>query len=150
MKLPSPPTFSRKRACRQLAVAHMTLRYPRFWQTLAWMLLLTVAVLTLMPRPPRVDLIPLLSWDKAQHFVAYAVLMWTFLQAWEGRHVSRWVTLLVLVGVGLEMLQGAGGIRVLEYFDMFANSLGVALGYLVWRTPLGRGFHLIEASIAGS
>ena len=127
----------------------MTLRYPRFWQTLAWTLLLTVAVLTLMPRPPRVDLIPLLSWDKAQHFIAYAVLMWTFLQAWEGRHTLRWAVLLVLAGIGLELLQGAMGVRFLEYFDMFANSVGVALGYLVWRTPLGRGFRYIEASIPG-
>jgi VanZ family protein len=126
----------------------MSLRYPWFWKSLAWVLLLTVATATLMPSPPRIEL-PLLSWDKAQHFIAYAVLMWIFLQAWEGRHTLAWAILLVTVGVGLEILQGWMGVRFMEYFDMLANSLGVLLGYLAWRTPLGRGFHRIEAGLPG-
>ena len=50
----------------------MNLRHTRFWKSLAWGMLLTVAILTLMPNPPRIDL-PLLSWDLAQHCIAYAV-----------------------------------------------------------------------------
>jgi hypothetical protein len=109
-------------------------------------MLLTVATLTLMPSPPQVDL---LSWDKAQHSVAYAALMWTFLQAWEGRHTLRWAILLIAVGVGLELLQGLLGGRFMEVFDMMANGLGVLLGYGAWRTPLGRGFLGIERSMPG-
>ena len=36
-------------------------------------MLLTVVTLTLTPRPPRINL-PLLSWDKSQHCIAYAGL----------------------------------------------------------------------------
>ena len=124
----------------------MSLRYAWFWKSLAWGMLLTVAILTLMPTPPQVKL-PLLSWDKAQHSIAYAALMWTFLQAWEGSHVRRWAILLLVAGVGLEILQGLMGVRFMEYSDMLANSLGVLLGYAAWRTPLGRGFRRIETSI---
>ena len=126
----------------------MNLRHTRFWKSLAWGMLLTVAILTLMPNPPRIDL-PLLSWDLAQHCIAYAVLMWTFLLAWEGSHILRWAILLLVTGVGFEMLQSAVGGRFTEYFDMLANSLGVFLGYAAWRTPLGRGFLRIETSISG-
>jgi hypothetical protein len=110
-------------------------------------MLLTVATLTLMPSPPRIGAI---SWDKAQHSVAYAALMWTFLQAWEGRHTLRWAILLIAVGVGLELLQGLMGVRFMEVFDMMANGLGVLLGYGAWRTPLGRGFLRIERSMPGA
>ncbi len=128
-------------------VVGMSLRYTRFWKSLAWGMLLVVATLTLMPQPPRI--VRWLSWDKAQHSIAYAALMWTFLQAWEGSHVLRWAILLLLAGVVLEILQGLMGVRFMEYFDMLANSLGVLLGYAAWRTPLGRGFRRIEASLPG-
>jgi VanZ family protein len=127
----------------------MKLVYPKFWQALAWLQLLIVAVVTLMPEPPDLDAMPVLSWDKAQHFVAYAILMWSFLQAWEGRYVGRWVTLLVVFGVVLEFIQGIMGVRVMETFDMLANSLGVLLGYLAWLTPLGHGFRYVEGGIVG-
>jgi len=109
-------------------------------------MLLTVMTLTLMPSPPQIGVF---SWDKAQHTVAYTALMWTFLQAWEGRHTLRWAILLLAVGVGLELLQGLMGVRFMEYFDMMANGLGVLLGYGAWRTPLGRGFLRIEKSVPG-
>ena len=126
--------------------AGTSLRHTWFWKSLASGMLLAVVTLTLVRTP--LDL-PLLSWDKAQHSIAYAVLMWTFLQAWEGSHVPRWAILLLLAGVVLEILQGLMGVRFMEYFDMLANSLGVLLGYAVWRTPLGRGFRRIEASLPG-
>ena len=128
-------------------VAEVSLRRPRFWKFLAWAMLLTVATLTLLPSAPQINLI---SWDKAQHCIAYAALMWTFLQAWEGIHILRWAILLLVVGVGLELLQGLMGVRFMEYFDMLANGLGVLLGYAVWRTPLGRGFQRVEKNIPGS
>ncbi len=74
---------------------------------------------------------------------------WAFLQAWEDSHVLRWATLLVALGVGLELLQGLMGVRFMEYFDMLANGLGVLLGYAARRTPLGRAFRRLEQSIPG-
>ena len=125
----------------------MKLRYPWLWKLLAWLLLLTVAIVTLMPPPPRLDL-PLLSWAKAQHFIAYAVLAWSFLQAWEGRHTVFWILMLIVAGVLLEVLQGLMGVRIMETFDMLANSLGVLLGFVLWRTPAGQGFLFLEARLS--
>jgi hypothetical protein len=122
-------------------LAGESLRYTRLWKFLAWAMVVAVATLSLTLSPPQINLI---LWDKAQHTIAYSVLMWTFLQAWEGSHVLRWVTLLLTVGVGLELLQGVMGVRLMEYFDMLANGLGVLLGYAAWRTPLGQGFRRIE------
>jgi len=113
----------------------MTLRHPLFWKLLAWSLLATVVFLTLTPRPPKVSMV-LLSWDKAQHFLAYMVLTWLFAMAWEGRRLIAWMAFLLCVGVTLEWLQGAMGIRVMELWDMLANSIGVGLGWLISRTPL--------------
>ena len=115
-------------------MADMSLRYTWFWKSLAWGMLLTVVGLTLTPRPPEIGGLPLLSWDKAQHCIAYTALMWTFLYTWEGSHILRWAILLLVVGVGLEILQPLIGVRVMEYSDMLANSLGVLLGYAAWRT----------------
>ena len=98
--------------------SYMSLRYTRFWKSLAWGMLLTVVILTLKPTPVEV---PLLSWDKAQHCIAYAALMWTFLQAWEGSHILRWAILLLVAGVGLEILQPLISMRFMEYSDMLAN-----------------------------
>ncbi len=48
--------------------------YLHIWQTLGWILLTLVLVLSLMPHPPKLDLPRLLAWDKAQHALAYASL----------------------------------------------------------------------------
>lgn len=120
-----------------------SLRYPPFWKSLACVMLATVVALTLMPSPR----VMLLSWDKAQHCITYAVLLWTFLQAWEGRYAVRWGVAFIVTGVGLEIAQGFMGLRFMEYSDMIANSLGVLIGYAVWRTPLGQVFLRIEAIV---
>jgi VanZ family protein len=125
----------------------MTLRHPLFWKLLAWSLLATVAFLTLTPNPPKVDM-AFLSWDKAQHFFAYMLLMWVFAMAWEGRRVAAWAIFLVCVGVSLEWLQGLMGIRVMEIWDMLANSIGVGLGWAISRTTFCRTLVWIESRLA--
>ena len=85
--------------------------------------------------------------DKAGHLLAYACLM-----GWFGnlttRRRSRVLLAggLVLMGIGLEYLQGLGAQRAFEYADMLANTLGVVLGYILTRGPLQRILKKLEDS----
>ncbi len=117
------------------------------WQTIGVSMIATVVVLTLIPSPPKVDL-RLFGWDKAQHFIAYAVLMWWSVQAWPTRS-TRWLGVaLGMLGVFLEFLQGLTGVRFMEISDMLANCLGVVAGYGLTRTRLGNALHWMDGCIA--
>ena len=109
------------------------LEFPRLWQTIAWLLVVAVVIVTLMPKPPQVEFMP--SWDKAHHFLAYAGLTFWFRQAFVS---IRWTIFLMALGIALEFIQGWSGYRYFEYGDMLANTLGVIGGLLLASTPLGR------------
>ncbi|HSD60630.1 MAG TPA: VanZ family protein [Burkholderiales bacterium] len=91
-------------------------------------LVLLVIWLSLAPLPPEVDLGPS---DKLDHLAAYFVLMGWHVQLFAGR--GRRLALaagLVAMGIGLELLQGLTSYRSAEVVDAFANTVGVALGWL--------------------
>ena len=119
------------------------LRRPYFWRMLALIMLAVVVTLSLVPDPPQPP--GPLSWDKLQHTVAYAFLAWWFLQAWEGRRSLAWCVFLVAVGCGIEGLQGLTPMRQPSLLDAIANTLGVALGGLLWRGPLGGVLSRLDA-----
>lgn len=110
------------------------LEFLRFWQFIAWLLLSAVVIVSLMPKPPPAP--GFLSWDKAQHFVAYAGLMWWFRQVFSAR--TLWIVFLISVGLMLEFIQGWSGYRMFEYDDAIANALGVGGGLLIAATPVGK------------
>jgi VanZ family protein len=68
--------------------------------------------------------------DKVGHFVAYGLLMGWFCFLYV-KTTTRVVYGLgfIAMGVGLEFAQGALGYRTYEVFDMYANTLGVLLGW---------------------
>lgn len=113
---------------------------PRLWQTLGWLGVLTVVILTLLPDPPSPP--GYLKWDKGQHILAYTMLMWWFCQAFVA--AKRWAVFLILLGIGLECLQGMGQHRVFELWDMAANALGVACGAILASTSAGHALAWIE------
>jgi VanZ family protein len=87
-----------------------------------------------------------LIWDKSQHFVSYALLMFWFAQAFVGR--VQWLSFLVGLGITLEYLQGWLGYRQFDYADMLANGLGVLIGLLVASTPLGLLVKWLDSAVA--
>lgn len=104
-----------------------------YWQGIGWCAVATIVWLSLTPNPPAPP--EFLAWDKAQHALAYAFLMYWFRQAF--RRVWYWPVFLVGLGIGVEFLQGWGGVRQFDAGDMLANSVGVVAGYLAAATVLG-------------
>jgi len=120
------------------------LRFSRLWQGIGWLMVAAVVWLSLTPEPPQPPT-PWLAGDKAQHALAYASLTYWFRQAFPPHW--RWPAFFLLLGIGLEFLQGLGGVRTLDPVDMVANGLGVCLGLALSRTPLGGLLSKVDAIV---
>ncbi|QJD30062.1 VanZ family protein [Methylococcus geothermalis] len=107
-------------------------RYAALWRGIGWAMVAAVVVLSLVPQLPKAP--SLLGWDKAQHFLAYAVLTFWFCLSYS-RH-WRWPAFFVALGTLLELLQGFTGIRTTDPFDILANGTGVSIGLSLAFTPL--------------
>jgi VanZ family protein len=92
--------------------------------------------LSLTPSPPKLDFE---QGDKLGHFVSYGALMFLFCMVYRNRNARLLhAAVFVLMGVALEFIQGWLGYRTYDPFDMLANTVGVALGWmaaLVIRIP---------------
>jgi hypothetical protein len=98
-------------------------------------LLLALIVFSLAPSTP--SPVQVLG-DKLAHLLAYAVLMTWYAQLWHGPRQRALAALgLATLGLLLELLQGLGGVRQMDWVDAAANTAGVALGWVAARTPLG-------------
>ncbi|MEO8145359.1 MAG: VanZ family protein [Betaproteobacteria bacterium] len=94
-----------------------------------WLLAAIIVWLSLTPAPPRIDFE---QGDKLGHFLAYGSLMFWFCLLY-GRRASRvaYGLLWIGMGVGLEFIQGQLGYRTYEVYDMYANALGVLIGWAI-------------------
>ena len=83
--------------------------------------------LSLTPSPPKVDFE---QSDKVGHFLVYGALMAWFSFLYRQRTARvLYAAGFICMGVGLEFVQGMLGYRTYEVFDMYANTLGVLLGW---------------------
>ena len=84
--------------------------------------------LSLTPSPPALDF---KAGDKIGHLAAYSLLMlWFCLLYLQPKTRALYGLAFVMMGVGLEILQGMLGFRTYDVLDMAANSAGVLLGGL--------------------
>ena len=121
-----------------------SLRYRRIWLLLAWGMVVSVVVLSLIP--VEVDLGE--GRDKIAHFLAYGSLSLGFGMLFGGRARQLRIALVfVAMGVALEFLQGLTDYRSFEIADMIANALGAVLGWGLAQTPLGNGLEWVERLI---
>ena len=85
-----------------------------------------------MPRPPQVDLEQA---DKLGHFAAYGLLTLVFCQIYETRNTRlAYALAFTAMGIALEFLQSMTDYRTFDVLDMVANTIGVALGWIVGAT----------------
>lgn len=108
------------------------------WMLCGWLLVISVIYLSLTPTPPQT--MAGFS-DKIGHFLAYALLMAWWHQI--DHNACRLALLFVLMGLLMEILQGIGGIRHADIFDMTANTLGVGSGWFMARYLRDYSAHML-------
>ena len=106
------------------------LRLRRLWLFIGWVLVMFSVTVSLNDGG-----LPVVSDninDKLVHMTGYGGLMFWFAQIYF-QNKSRLIAaaLLITMGVVLEFIQGATGIRVFEVADMVANTAGVFVGGLL-------------------
>jgi len=120
----------------------MKLKHPVICFSIAYALLIVVAVVSLIPMPDTgVN-------DKSMHFITYFGLSAGFTTLVENNK-SLWVVTLGLIAYGavLEVLQSMTGYRYMELYDLVANSIGVISGLLVRLTPIPNWFRSLESRL---
>jgi len=94
---------------------------------LGWGWAATIVWLSLTPSPPQVDV---QLGDKLGHFAAYGLLMLWFSLLYPRRGAQAlYAFSFIIMGIGLEFLQGWLGYRTYDLMDMAANTVGVLLGW---------------------
>jgi VanZ family protein len=115
------------------------------WVGIGWGIVIAIVWLSLTPAPPRID-VP--EGDKLGHFLGYGALMFWFCQLYARAKTRALYALgFAAMGVGLEFIQGQLGYRAYEVFDMYANALGVALGWAATFFTGSRVLGRIEAHL---
>ena len=119
---------------------------PRLWLALWALTIVTVIVLSLMPKPP---IPPTLVVGKLDHLIAYAVLAAIAVQLYAERCIQLGIALgLVGLGIALELAQGyLTSYRHMATYDAFVDMLGVAFGLATTCTPLARALLRIDARL---
>jgi VanZ family protein len=122
------------------------LRHKRLWLTVGWALVGLVAAVSLVPVPP--ETVTFKAQDKVLHLAVYGGLMLWFGAIYRTRGPRRGIgALLVLMGLALELAQGATGYRSPQVLDALANGIGVLLGWLLAHTRLGQTLRHIESRL---
>lgn len=107
----------------------------RLWVGIGWFGVVLLLYLSLTPQPPE---IPIDQGDKFGHAFAYAMLTYWWAQLLHaGRQRIRLAAALLALGIAIEYVQGWTGWRSFDYYDMLADALGIAIGWLTAppRTP---------------
>ncbi len=82
-----------------------------------------ITYIALVPSPD----VPFEFWDKANHFIAFFTLTLLADYAFPGMTWKKPAFVyLFLYGLSLELIQWRTGYRVLEYWDVVANTVGMA------------------------
>jgi VanZ family protein len=103
---------------------------PTVWRWSFWALVLVTLLLSLVPA----EQVPsaLHFWDKAQHALGFAGLVFLGLMAYPNR-IRLLLLSLLLLGAGIEVAQWLTGWRQGDWQDWLADCAGLVLGSIAWR-----------------
>lgn len=122
------------------------MRHHRLWLSIGFGLVGLVVYLSLTPHPIQTADIGGIGFG---HFLAYFVLQLWFAQVFQRWPIRGAIAVgFVLMGVGLEYLQGMTTYRVFDPADMLDNTLGVGAGLAMAATPLGLTLARLERWMA--
>lgn len=99
---------------------------PVVWVWAFGVALLAVLVLSLLPTSPYA---PSTGWDKTNHVLAFSVLAYLGCRAFPTQVMVVLIGLLVYGGL-IEILQSYTPHRVGDWYDVFADGLGLPIGWL--------------------
>jgi len=92
-----------------------------------WAWAAAIVWLSLTPSLPQVDVA---YSDKFGHFASYGLLMFWFARLYPANRARvAYAVAFTAMGIGLEFMQAHLGYRTYEVLDMYANALGVLLGW---------------------
>jgi VanZ family protein len=92
-----------------------------------WAMVAAIVWLSLTPAPPKIDF---QESDKVGHLLGYGTIMfWFSMLYFKARTRVLYAAAFVAMGITLEFAQGRLGYRTYEVFDMYANTLGVLMGW---------------------
>lgn len=109
-----------------------TLRFPRLWWSLGWLLVAAVCVSSLVPG----QMLPLQGYnDKVLHATTYCALMLWFSGLYiRSRSLLAVAGFLFLLGLSLDIAQGvATSYRTFDLLDIAANGGGILVGLVLAR-----------------
>lgn len=124
-----------------MAIRH--LRFSRVWIAVGVLLLVAVTLASVVTLPTHNNFFMLQ--DKVLHMLVYAFLMGWFAQIF--RHDLTRLALVagfVLMGIGIEFLQGMVPARQFDVLDMIANTSGVVLAWALGYTWVGNILQWVE------
>jgi VanZ family protein len=125
-----------------------SLKLTALWHAVGWSYVAFVIYCSLDPSPPALP--GFQGADKLAHVGAYAVMMlWFGFIYLPGKRFLLLGAVFVLLGVVLEIVQGATGYRSTETLDMISNAVGVLIGGLLARTRLASALVFLEKRLYG-
>jgi VanZ family protein len=125
-----------------MAMTARPLRYLTLWRTFGRLLVVAMLAVALLPAPAVVGAVPL--GDKIGHVCAFAFLMLWYAQIYDGGERARCALAALGLGILIELLQALTPYRSAEFADLAADAIGVGLGWLVARGPLGNLLSWLE------
>lgn len=103
----------------------LSLRFPKVWAGLGWLLVIGVVVGSVLPGKV---VSAAMFQDKLEHGFAYALLMAWFAGFYRRGFYVVIGGVLVALGFALEVAQGFTRTRSFDWYDLLADSVGVLVG----------------------
>jgi VanZ family protein len=119
----------------------LPLRFPRLWSFLGWLLVTAVIVGSLLPGTA---LQGIHVSDKVMHAGAYFVLMVWFAGFYRHAAYPVIATILIALGLALDVLQLLTASRSFDWYDVAMNSSGVIVGFVLSTLLLGGWCQRVE------
>jgi VanZ family protein len=121
----------------------LPLRFPKLWSLLGWLFVVSVIVGSLIPGPA-LEAVAVDVNDKVMHASAYFVLMVWFAGFYTRTAYPLIAAVLLVLGIGLDLLQGLTETRTFDWYDVAMNSAGVIVGLAASLSLLGGWCQRVE------
>lgn len=123
-----------------------SLKLSALWHAMGLFYVILVIYYSLIPSPP--DLPGFEGADKLVHLGVYAIMtLWFGLIYLPGPRFLLLGTCFILMGIALDLVQGATGYRSMEPLDMISNAGGVCVGGLLAKTRLASALVWLEGGL---